>query len=90
MPSTGYYPEMKEKRPADTQIDARLSHYGEHYFLDTHLELKGQGVKHLQTYKAEDLTPAAQYKVGQHHYKVTIRAYEKLEKIYRISREHLL
>lgn len=84
MSSTGFYPEMGDKRPLDTQIDARLGHYGDHYYLTTDLELKGQGIKLLEDRTTE------QENVGKYRYIVTIRAYEKLEKLYRISCEQLL
>lgn len=82
----GYYSEMGEKRPAAAVIDARLGHYGKHYFLTTRLVLKGRGIEFLKTLEAKDIvpTPAAQAKVGCHEYKVTLAAFEK------ICREHLV
>lgn len=86
----GYYSEMNEARPADTQIDARLSHYGKHYFIKTPLVLKGRGIEYRRTLKAEELTPKAQHKAGWHEYIVTTKAMEKLEKEYKVSIEMLL
>ncbi len=76
-----YYPEMGEARP-ESQIDAHLCHYGEHYYLTSQVELTGRGVRHVRTLKASDLTPRAQHKAGWHEYRVTIKAFE------RICREH--
>lgn len=68
-----YTPELGQKRP-DAQIDASLGHYGGHYFLWTELELKGRGITDI----TED-----------HHnrkrYKVTRKAFEKLEESYSIA-----
>ncbi|HQY89560.1 MAG TPA: hypothetical protein PK402_12980 [Tepidisphaeraceae bacterium] len=86
----GYYPEMGEKRPADAVIDARLAHYGKHYFLKTPLVLAGRGIELLNTLKAHELTPAAQHKVGWHEYKVTVAAFEKLWATYKIASESML
>lgn len=84
-----YYPEMNEPKPA-AEIEARLSHYGKHWFLSTPLVLKGRGIVHRGTLKASDLTPAGQRRVGWHEYKVTEAAFEKLATKYRIVSESLL
>lgn len=85
----GYHPEMGEKKP-EAQIEASLSHYGGHYFLDTPLDLSGVGIKPMGEYKSSDLTPQGQRKVGWKKYKVTEKAFEKLKDQYSISMEHLL
>lgn len=72
-----YYPEMGEAKPI-TEGRASLAHYGKHYFIDTRLVLKGRGITHTGTLTAEDLVPSAQHRVGEHTYKVTINAFEKL------------
>lgn len=84
---TSFYPEMGQKKPEDTQIDASLSHYGRHWFLRTPLELKGRGIVHLGTETAETLTPAAQHKVGWHKYKVTEKAFEAICAKYSVATE---
>jgi hypothetical protein len=84
-----YFPEMKERK-VNAQIEASLSHYGKHYYLTTPLELKGRGIEFIKTYTSRELTQAAQHKVGHHHYKVTVNAFEKLKQQYSISMERLL
>ena len=84
-----YTPEMGERKPA-TKMEAQLSHYGKHYFIDTTEELKGRGIEFLKTYTANDLTKSGQYKVGWHSYKVTTRAFEILKTKYPIGYEMLL
>lgn len=86
----GYYSEMGQTRPADTQIDASLCHYGKHYYLKTPLQLKGRGIVHQNTLTAEELTPAAQYKAGWNEYRVTQAAFRKLDSQFKISMEFLL
>lgn len=78
MPTLTWMPEMGQHKPA-AQIEATLSHYGKHYYLVTDLELAGRGIKKTDT--RQD---------GSKAYKVTIRAYETLERQYTISRESLL
>lgn len=71
----GYYSEMGEKRPAAAVIDARLGHYGKHYYLTTRLVLKGRGIELLDSEDSH---------VHGFRYKVTLAAFEK------ICREHLV
>lgn len=71
-----YTPEMGQSKPV-ADIEADLSYYGKHYFLRTALELEtNRGVKFYQV--GDD---------GRNVYKVTIKAYDKLEAQYSISRE---
>ena len=84
-----YTPEMGERKPA-VRMEARLSHYGKHYYIDTTEELKGRGIEYRKTYAAADLTAAGQRLVGWHSYKVTTRAFEKLKALYPIGYEMLL
>lgn len=70
-----YTPEMGEQRPEDCQIEAQLSHYGKHYHLKTALELKGRGITKNNGNYGDNLN----------RYTVTELAYQKLEKIYKIS-----
>jgi hypothetical protein len=83
----GYYPEMHETRPADSQIEARLGHYGRHWYISTPLVLKGRGIRYLRTLTPEMLTPAAQRKAGWHEYEVTERAMQKLDAEYVVTNE---
>jgi len=85
-----HYPEMGEKRREDSQIEARLGHYGKHYYIKTPLVLKGRGITFRYTLTPEMLTPAAQSKVGWHEYVVTTRAMEKLAGQYIVTGELLL
>jgi hypothetical protein len=72
-----YTPEMGERK-VNTQIEARLSHYGNHYFLDTILKLKGRGIKLIH---CENET---------YRYMVTWRAFDKLKETYSIGmKQHL-
>lgn len=85
---TGYYPEMGEAMPVDTQIEASLGHYGRHYFLKTKLTLAaGRGVEALGT-----MTVAGGPRAGQvfNQYKVTLKAMEKLEGQYKVSSASML
>jgi len=79
----GYYPEMNETAPADTQIEASLGHYGEHYYLRTHLVLKGRGITHTKTLTPEDF-PGGRM-AGWHCYRVTIKALRNLEEQYVVA-----
>jgi len=91
-PATGtksYYPEMKEERP-EALMDARLSHYGKHYFVDVHPNgpvLKGRGIID----RTDEITwvPGSR-KQGWKSYKVTIRAYKKIEAENKVAYEVLL
>lgn len=89
MPLKTYYPEMNQAKPV-AQIEANLSHYGKHYFLKTSLVLSGRGIDFIKTYRSEDLTPFAQHRVGQHEYKVTVKAFEAIKAQYDVSYEILL
>ena len=84
-----YHPEMGEPRP-EGQIDAQLSHGGDHYFLRTPLELQGQGIKFLGVETAASLVPQAQHKVGWRKYKVTVRAFDRICQQYDVVSELLL
>jgi hypothetical protein len=84
-----YTPEMGEKKPI-VQMEASRAYFTQHYFVDTPLVLKGQGITFLKTYKSTELTEAGQRKVGWHEYKVTMIAFDKLKKQYAIGLESLL
>ena len=68
-----YTPEMGQRKP-NCQMQVTIGHYGG-YFIRTALELKGRGIKLVDTYN------------GIHRYKVTDLAYEKLKQQYSISYE---
>ena len=68
-------------------MEAQLSYYGKHYFIDTPLQIKGRGITFIKTYKSNELGNHGQYKAGWNEYKVTKKAYEKLKEQYAISME---
>lgn len=80
----GYHPEMGEARPV-AHMEARLSHYGKHYYIDTPLTLKGRGIEYVGTE-----TDSRCRRAGWDKYKVTLKAFAKLETQYRIASEMLL
>lgn len=41
-----YTPEMGQRKP-EVRMEASLSYYGKHYFVDTPLELKGRGITEI-------------------------------------------
>lgn len=82
-----YCPEMGEARP-ECQMIARMSYSGSHYFIDTPLTLKGQGIKFLEVRESKNLTASGQFLVGWNRYKVTERAFKKLQEQYSISLEN--
>lgn len=82
-----YYSEMGEEKP---QAQMEANNVLGSYFVKTPLEIKGRGIKYLNTYKAEELTKQGQYRVGWKRYKVTEKAFENLCKKYNISFELLL
>jgi hypothetical protein len=86
-----YYPEMGERR-INAQLEAQLSYYGNHYYIDSPVELpRERGIKFLKRYEAKDFVNGeANRKVGWYEYKVTIRAFEKLKQQYSIVMERLL
>lgn len=81
----GFYPEMGEKPPV-AHMEARLAHYGRHYFVYTPLELKGQGITSKGTFTGV----SGSRKNGWNVYMVTTRAMAKLETKYRVSHEMLM
>lgn len=66
-----YRPEMGQRKPK-VQMEASLSHYGKHYFVDTPLELKGRGITELPS---PSWYPGSQKALeGWRSYQVTRRA----------------
>lgn len=80
----GYHPEMGEKKPL-AHIEARLCHYGRHYYIDTPMTLKGRGIEFRRVRGDSEGRRA-----GWNEYRVTEKAFEKLETQYRVSVEMLL
>ena len=66
-----YTPEMGQRKP-EVKMEASLSYYGKHYFVDTPLELKGRGITEIENWRS---------------YRVTKAAFEKLKAQYPISME---
>ena len=71
--------ELGQQEP-EAQIEATLSHYGKHYYIDTILELPiKRGMKFFGgTHRGGRLV---------NQYKVTLKAYENLCKQYSVKRE---
>jgi hypothetical protein len=94
MSTYAYYPEMKQVKPDHRfyDMEATPSYDYKHYYIQTPIELKGRGIKFLQVLKAElyHNTDRIAYKMGWNEYKVTQRAYDKLQDEYKIVREALL
>lgn len=85
-----YCPEMGEAKPVDVQGNVTLSHNGKHYFVETPLELCGQGISFEETLKSTNLTPLGQYKAGWNVYRVTHRAMKALKAEHSFARLSLL
>jgi hypothetical protein len=79
MSLTSYYPEMNEVKPV-ADIEARLSHYGKHWYLSTPLTLTGRGVSF------EDKHTDAR-RSGWNRYKVTEKAFQTICGQYRVTTE---
>ncbi len=75
-------PEMGQRK-VHCQMEARLGHYGNHYFVYTPLELKGRGITYLDTL-------VMGRRNGWHSYRVTENAFSKLTETYSVSMELLL
>ena len=84
-----YTPEMGDQKP-DCQMEAQLSYYGKHYFVDTPLKLKGRGITMIKQYEEKDFCTPGNYRVGWYEYRVTKNAFAKLKEQYSISMERLL
>jgi hypothetical protein len=89
---TGYYPEMGEKQPEGTQIEAQLSHYGKHWYIRCAPSvpvLKGRGIEDMGVQTEAQLVPGSKF-VGWHKYKVTEKAFQVICAKYKVSSESLL
>lgn len=84
-----FTPEMGQRK-VNCQLEVTIGHYGS-YYIKTPLELKGQGIKFVQTYTANELVGGSASRLcGWNQYKVTDRAFDKLKQQYSISSERLL
>lgn len=84
-----YTPEVGQQKP-NCQMEASLSYYGKHYFVDTPIELKGRGITLVKQYTEKDFVDQNNYRVGWYEYQVTKLAFEKLKEKYSISIERNL
>lgn len=84
-----YTPEMGQQKP-NCQMEASLSYYGKHYFVDTPIELKGRGITLVKQYTEKDFVNQNNNRVGWYEYQVTKLAFEKLKEKYSISMEQNL
>lgn len=82
------YPELGEK-VKKSFIYARLA-LGNKYVIKTKFDIAGQGIKFIETLKAESLVPQAQHFAGWKKYSLTSKAFEKLCSQYEVSMELLL
>lgn len=78
-----YTPEMGEEKP-NCQIEASLSYYGKHYFVNTPLELKGRGITEVEAHWVEGCQKAIE---NWKCYKLTKLAFKKLTEKYPVSME---
>ena len=83
-----YMPEMGEKKPENVQGNVSL--WGDHYYIETPLTLKGIGIKFDTVLEAKNLTPQGQYKAGWNVYRASTKAMDKLRNQYDFARESLL
>ncbi len=67
----------------EAQLEARMGHYGKHWYVSTPLTLKGRGVVLVDTHSDPRRN-------GWYCYKVTNLAFATLQKQYAISTEALL
>ncbi len=84
-----YTPEVGQQKP-NCQMEASLSYYGKHYFIDTPIELKGRGITLVKQYTEKDFVNPDNYRIGWYEYQVTKLAFEKLKEKYSISMERNL
>ena len=87
-----YCPEMGQAKPEKTHGNVQLarSRGGPHYYVETPLTLKGQGIRFVEIIQSAHLTPRGQYKAGWNRYWVTDRAMKVLEAQYDFACENLL
>lgn len=83
----GYYPEMGDKRPV-TKIEARLAHYGKHYYVYSSIPISGRGIEFISTVKPGDM--ANSRRDGWGYYKVTLKAFDAICAAHPVACEILL
>ena len=81
-----YTPEMGQRKP-DVKLEARLSHYGNYYIVDTPLELNGRGITKQEVCWVAGCKQQIENWLS---YRVTEKAFEKLQAQYPISMECVL
>ena len=81
-----YTPELGERKPS-CKMEARLCHYGRHYYIDTAETLKGRGIEFVEKLAAGSLNAHGAYKTGWNKYRVTSRAFETLKSKHAIRME---
>lgn len=81
-----FWPELGDSRP-EVKMEASLSYYGKHYFVDTPLDLKGRGITPVEVHWVDGCQKALE---GWKSYRVTKKAFEALKAKYPISMECLL
>jgi len=84
-----YTPELGERKPS-CKMEARICHYGRHYYIDTTETLKGRGIEFIEKLTSDRLNMHGAYKTGWNKYRVTSRAFELLKDRYPIRMETLL
>ena len=78
-----YTPEMGQQKP-DCQMEASLSYYGKHYYINTPLNLKGRGITQIEANWRKGCRKQIE---NWKCYRVTKATYEKLKEQYTISME---
>ena len=81
-----YTPEMGQRKP-DVKLEARLSHYGNYYIVDTPLELNGRGITKQEVCWVAGCKQQIENWLS---YRATEKAFEKLQAQYPISMECVL
>jgi hypothetical protein len=81
-----YHSATGQRRPI-----AQIEGYGimDTYFLSTPLELKGEGIEFLKKYTKEDESLDKDHHANWNHYKVTLKAFDKLKENYAIMTESI-
>lgn len=94
MPTYAYTPEMNESKPHHKfyDMEIRRSYDYRYTYIQTPIELKGRGITKIGTIEAKNYISTAriEYKIGWNEYKVTQKAFDKLEAQYKMVRESLL
>jgi hypothetical protein len=73
-----YYPEMGDARP-ECDVEARQGRDGKWIVVSPTELPKGRGVTLVCQYRPQDLVKQAQHKVGWFEYRLTDRAFDRLD-----------